>query len=210
MPEALIWGASGGIGRELVKLLKQNDWRVFAAARDESKIPAEADMKYHFNADEVSTIKDAATLIAMETEGLDLVIYAAGGLVANPLEKLTPDEWSQTLNANLEGAFLTARSSLNLLKKGGQMMFIGAYVDKITLPRMGAYTTAKAGLEAFVPILQKENRKLKISIVRPPAVNTAFWKNAPFKMPESALQPIQVAKSMLDHYHTGGGSELNL
>lgn len=210
MPDALIWGASGGIGSEIVKLLKQNDWRVFAAARNESKIPAEADFKYYFDAEQQNTITEAATLVAHETDGISLMVYAAGGVQPATFEKLAPEDWSSIMAANLQGAYLTARSSINLMKKGGQMMFIGAYVEKITLPRMGAYTVAKAGLDSLVTILQKENRKLKMTLVRPPAVDTPFWEDAPFKLPDSALQPTAVAQAMLDHYHSGSDGELKL
>ncbi|GAB4510029.1 MAG: SDR family NAD(P)-dependent oxidoreductase [Anaerolineae bacterium] len=210
MPDALIWGASGGIGQALVMHLKNEGWRVFAAARNERRVPAEADYTYTFDATKPETIQAAATLVAMETEGLQLVVYAAGGILADPLDKLAPEAWQAVMAANLDGAYLAARSSINLLGKDGHMMFVGAYVDKITLPRMGAYTTAKAGLEALVTILQKENRKLKMTLVRPPAVNTAFWNNVPFKMPENAMQPEAVARAMLDHYQSGSGNALNL
>lgn len=210
MPDALIWGASGGIGSELTKLLKQEGWRVFGAAREEDKIPSEADFTYPFNANDPDSIANVARLAAFETDGIALVVYAAGGIRPNPLDRLDPEDWSETMAANLNGAYLAARSSINLMEKDGQMMFIGAYVDKIILPRMGAYTTAKAGLEAMVKILQKENRKMKITLVRPPAVDTPFWENAPFKLPKGALHPTDVAHSILNHYNTGTDAELNL
>jgi len=210
MPAALIWGASGGIGSALVHLLKENDWTVFGVARHEENIPAAADHTFPFNAQDPFSIQSAAMLIAQETQGFDLIVYAAGGLVSNPLEKLEPEDWSGTIAANLDGAYLTARSSLNLLNESGQIMFLGAYVDKITLPRMGAYTTAKAGLEKMFVILQKENRKIKMTLVRPPAVDTPFWENAPFKLPDGAMQPEQVAAAILEKYTTGDGGELNL
>jgi NAD(P)-dependent dehydrogenase (short-subunit alcohol dehydrogenase family) len=138
------------------------------------------------------------------------VIYAAGGLNANLLEKLTSEEWNATLTANLTGAFLASRASLNLLKRDGHLILIGAYTEKITLPRMGAYVAAKSGLESLVTVLQKENRKLKITLVRPPAVDTPFWQNVPFRLPASALQPQQVASAMIAHYVKGEVGELNL
>ncbi len=39
MPDALIWGASGGMGRALTEKLISRSWRVFAAARDTSGLP---------------------------------------------------------------------------------------------------------------------------------------------------------------------------
>lgn len=210
MADALIWGASGGIGSALVTLLKENGWRVFAVARHEERIPDVADHTYHFDAGDPYSYDKVAMLVAQETEALDLIVYAAGGVLPNPLEKLDPEAWMETLNANLTGAFLAAHSGLTALKKEGHMMFISAYVQKITLPRMGAYTTAKAGLETMFTILQKENRKRNLTIVRPPAVDTPFWENAPFKLPDSAIQPEDVANAILEQYNADKSGELNL
>lgn len=211
MPEALIWGASGGIGRALVTQLKAEGWRVYGAARNEENIPAEADATYPFDANDPQSVEQVALLLAQDIEdSLDLMVYAAGGVVPGPFDKLDPAGWQATMAANLDGAYLAARSSLNLLSKTGQMMFIGAYVHKITLPRMGAYATAKAGLETMVAILQKENRKRPITLVRPPAVDTDFWDNVPFSKPESALDPAEVAAAMLRHAAEGGGGSLDL
>ncbi len=210
MPEALIWGASGGIGSALVNQLKAEGWRVFGAARREDAIPTTADMTFPFDASQPASAASIATLVAAETDGLDLVVYAAGGLTADPLEKLEPQAWQATIVANLDGAFLAARSSLNLLKKDGHLMVIGAYVHKITLPRMGAYVAAKAGLEAFMDVLQKEHRRKRITIVRPPAVDTPMWENVPFNLPQQALSPETVARSMLEYHLAGSSGELNL
>lgn len=210
MPEALIWGASGGIGSALVQHLKANDWRVFAAARDESAVPASADETFPFDASQPATFTNIVPLIATDSDGLDLIVYAAGGLNAAPLEKLEPDAWRATLAANLDGAFLAARSSLNLLRDDGHLMIIGAYVNKITLPRMGAYVAAKAGLEAFMTVLQKEHRRKRITIVRPPAVDTSLWEDIPFNLPQQALSPQTVAQAILDYHQSGDSGELNL
>jgi NAD(P)-dependent dehydrogenase (short-subunit alcohol dehydrogenase family) len=210
MPEALIWGASGGIGSALVHKLKAEGWRVFAAARRESGIPANADMTFPFNALQPATVAEVASVIAAETSGLDLVIYAAGGVKAAPLEKLEPDAWRLIMAANLDGAFLAARSSLNLMRDDGHLMIIGAHVGKITLPRMGAYAAAKAGLETFITVLQKEHRRKRITIVRPSAVDTPMWANVPFNPPQQALSPESVAQSILDHHTSGGSGELDL
>ena len=43
MPEALIWGAAGGMGQALVNQLNNAGWRVFAASRDVEAIPAGVD-----------------------------------------------------------------------------------------------------------------------------------------------------------------------
>jgi NAD(P)-dependent dehydrogenase (short-subunit alcohol dehydrogenase family) len=210
MPEALIWGASGGIGGALVTLLKREGWRAFAAARDESRIPAEADLAVHFEAASLYSSKEAAMRVAYETTSLDLVVYAAGGIVAGTVEGLGEGEWAAVIDANLTGAARAAQVSLPLLREGGQMMFIGAYVDRISLPKFAAYAAAKAGLEPLLTILGKEHRKQKFTLVRPGAVDTPFWNQVPFTLPKNAIQPAAVAEAMLARYHEGQGGVLDL
>jgi 3-oxoacyl-[acyl-carrier protein] reductase len=200
MPEALIWGASGGIGSALVSLLKREGWRVFGAARDDSRIPAEVDLAVHFEAASLYSFKEAAMRVAYETDSLDLVVYSAGVMVAAAVEGVSEVDWLAVMDANLTGAARAAQVSLPLLREGGQMMFIGAYVDKISLPKFAAYAAAKAGLEPLVAVLGKEHRRHKFTLVRPGAVDTPFWKNVPFSLPKTALRPDAVAEAMLARY----------
>lgn len=208
--EALIWGASGGIGQALVADLKRRDWRVFAAARDESRIPPQADFTYRFDAGVAHTVTGIPPLIAPETDGLDLMVYAAGALRSALLDTLTVDEAARVLSSNFTGAWLAAQASLPLMKAGGHMVFIGAYIDHLLLPKMGVYAAAKAALEPMVKVLARENRRLKFTLVRPGAVDTGFWVNAPFKLPKDAKPPQAVAEAILQHYHAGGSGDLNL
>ncbi|GAB4576404.1 MAG: SDR family oxidoreductase [Anaerolineae bacterium] len=210
MPDALIWGASGGIGSALVRVLKQAGWRVFAAARDVATVPAEADHAYAFDAANPTSISQVEILVAHETEGLDLVVYAAGDLRAELLKKQSADDWSAVLDANLNGAFLAASKSLYILKPDGHMFFMGAYIDHVTLPKMGAYAVAKAGLAVLVEVLRKENRKQRFSLVRPGAVDTAFWEAAPFKKPANIKPPEAVATAILAHFDAGQNTDLDL
>jgi len=206
MPQTLIWGASGGIGSALVRLFKSEGWRVYAAARTVDRAPAEADQVIAFDAGSEFSIQQGAMQVAQDGGVIDAMLYAAGGLVAAPIEKLDRDDWKATLDANLNGAYLTAKASLDLLQPGGQMLFLGAYVEKITLPRMAAYAAAKSALEVMVTVLQKEHRRLKIGLVRLPAVDTPFWNSVPFNLPAGALQPDAVARRVVDHLRAGGGS----
>ena len=210
MADALIWGASGGIGQALTKRLVQSGWRVFAVARDQTKIPDGVYGRYSFDAADVASIKDIAIDLAHQTEGISLSVYAAGDLHANLLKKMPHEEWQAVVDANLTGAFLSVSHTLQLMPKDSHIIFIGAYIDHLILPKMGAYAVAKAGLETLVDILQKENRHHHFSIVRPGAVNTSFWQNAPFRMPQDAKDPEFVATAILNHYAQGQRGSLNL
>lgn len=210
MTEALIWGASGGIGQASVRLLKQEGWRVFAAARHVDRIPPEADFAYHCDVAVPATIGETQLLVAHETQGIDLVIYAVGDLRPALLAKASPEDWDAVLTSNLTGAFMVASRSLYVLKEGGLMVFTGAYVDHVTLPKMGAYAVAKAGLATLVAVLRKENRQHRFSVVRPGPVDTPFWDKAPFRKPADAKPPQVMVRAILDHYQAGHNHDLDL
>jgi len=200
MLDALIWGAAGGMGQALVHHLNNAGWRVFAASRDKEAIPDGVYERYRFSATDYSAIRDIAIDLAHQTSGLDLWVYAAGELKADLLSRMSPDDWSAVLDSNLNGAFLTISQTVHLIKDGGQAAFIGAYVDHLIMPKMGSYAVAKAGLEPMISVLQKENRKVNFTLVKPGAVATDFWKNAPFRMPTNAKSPDIVAQVIVTQY----------
>lgn len=65
---------------------------------------------------------------------------------------------------------------------------------------MGAYAVAKAGLEPLINVEQEENRKINFTLVKPGAVATDFWENAPFKMPADAKSPVVVAQAIVTQF----------
>ncbi len=210
MPNALIWGASGGIGSALVEVLKEDGWQVAAAARTIEHIPELADASYEFDAADPQSVEQVAFFVAQEMPEVDLVVYAVGDLAYEKLDRMEHDGWQATLQSNLGGAFLVAQSSLNLLKQGGHLVFIGAYLDHLQLPKMGAYAVAKAGLEQLANLLAKENRKLNVTLVRPGAVDTAFWEQVALRKPADAKAPQEVAAAILEQFTSGGSGSLDL
>ncbi len=208
--DALIWGASGGIGSALVTTLKQENWRVFAAGRNLTHIPSEADYKLRFDADDPHTLRDVNYTVANESSGIELMIYAAGGLRSGMIREFSLEDWLVVMSGNVTGAFLAASHSLGVMQPQGHMMFIGAYIDHLILPKMGAYAVAKAAIEPLVAVLRKENRKLRFTIVRPGAVDTDLWNNAPFKKPTDAKTPQTAARAILAHHQSGEVGDLNL
>ncbi|NIV33822.1 MAG: SDR family NAD(P)-dependent oxidoreductase, partial [Anaerolineae bacterium] len=81
------------------------------------------------------------------------------------------------------------------------MIFLGAISERLRLPRLSAYASAKAGLEAFVEVLGKEERKRRVTLVRPTAVDTPLWDKVPFNLPAKALRPEDAAQRILAAHH---------
>lgn len=210
MAEALIWGASGGIGRALSDILVAGGWKVYAAVRDEARAPAGVAAVLEFDAAKPFSFSAAAMNVAQESAGLDLVVYTPGVMRAELVDGFEAERWREVFSVTLDGAQQSARASLPLMREGGHWMAIGAYTEKLVLPRFSAYAAAKAGLAVLVQVLQKENRRQRFSLVRPGAVDTPFWANVPFSLPRGAVSPQAVAEAMLRHHEGGGSGVLDL
>jgi NAD(P)-dependent dehydrogenase (short-subunit alcohol dehydrogenase family) len=155
------------------------------------------------------SLKSAVTNISQVVNDIKLWVYAAGDITSQNTEEMSLQTWQRILDANLGGAYMTTRASLPLLAKDAHLFYIGAIHERLRLPGLSAYAAAKAGLEAFAEVVRKETR-LKVSVLRPAAVDTGFWQKVPFKLPPKHLQPDDVALRLLQAYQNGETGTLDL
>lgn len=207
---ALIWGAGGGIGRALAVHLSDEGWQVLAVARRSDALDGLGLHVFEADVTLSSQVEAAVAAMAQEVESVDLFAYTVGDIAAAPVAKLSPADWQRILAANLSGAFLTTRASLPLLAPEAHLVFVGALSERLRLPGLSAYAAAKAGLEAFAATLAKEERRRRVSVVRPAAVDTPFWERSPFRKPAGALPPEAVARHILAAYRDGHSGALDL
>jgi NAD(P)-dependent dehydrogenase (short-subunit alcohol dehydrogenase family) len=210
MSNALIWGATGGIGRALLEKLNAEGWTTFAVARDARQIDTIADYAFEAVFDNPSSLEQTVLLIAQEVDQIDLWIYAAGDIVFAKVSQMDPADWQKVISANLNAAFYTIHFSLPLLSEKAHIFFLGAQSERLRLPGMAAYAAAKAGMEAFVTAFGKEERKQRVTLVRPGAVATPFWDKVPLNLPSGADSPETVAQKMMDAYQSGHKGQLDL
>jgi 3-oxoacyl-[acyl-carrier protein] reductase len=212
MKTALIWGSGGGIGRALASRLVAEEWTVFAVTHQ----PGDRDLAqltpHVFDADVTVPyqVQTAIVTLSQQVEEIDLLVYVAGDITSDKVAEMSPDAWQRIVEANLSGAFLTTHYSLPLLAPDAHLVFVGAISERLRLPGLSAYAAAKAGLEAYVEVLGKEERKRKVTLVRPAAVDTSFWEKVPFRMPANALSPEVVAQRILEAYQQGQKGVLTL
>ena len=210
MPTAMVWGASGGIGRALVQQLDAAGWQVIAVARQR---PVASTPQVHWVEADVSSpyavavgVQQAAQLV----ESINFWIYTVGDITSATVGEMAAVNWQQIIDANLTGAFLTTHYSLPLLAEDAHLLYVGAISERLQLPGLSAYVAAKRGLEAYVEVVRKEQRKQRVTLVRPPAVATAFWEKVPMRVPANALTPDAVAQQILAAYTNGTTGVIDL
>ena len=199
---ALLWGATGGIGRALVDLLKQNGWTVVAVGRKLDALQGSADHLVEVELSQPSSVERAVSEISQYTPQVDWWVYAAGDILSQPVKTHTVQDWQRIMDANLNGVFYAAHFSAPLLTEQAPLYILGAVNERMRLPGLAAYAVAKAGVEALGEVLRKELRR-PVVVVRPAAVDTPLWQKVPFKMPANAMTPQALAEKLLEVYQQG-------
>jgi 3-oxoacyl-[acyl-carrier protein] reductase len=194
---AMVWGAGGGIGQALVSTLIQEGWHVLALGRSVAELRNLTPDAIEVDVANEGAVQRAVEAAKKKVDQVDLWVYSVGDIAASKVADASPDSWQRILDANLVGAYLTTHHSLPLLARDGHMIFLGAISERLRLPRLSAYASAKAGLEAFVEVLGKEERKRRVTLVRPAAVDTPLWEKVPFNLPANALRPEDAAQRIL-------------
>ena len=86
---------------------------------------------------------------------------------------------------------------------------MGAVHERLRLPGLAAYASAKVALEAFADVLRKETRR-RVLVIRPGAVQTPLWKKVPFAMPKQAADAHHVAKQIVSAVAEGRDGVIDL
>lgn len=107
---------------------------------------------------------------------LDIVIPTVGGGAIRPILMQDGETFLEDLSLNIITAFLAVRHAAPLLARsgGGSIVCISSDSAKLVFPWISAYSTAKAGLEAFVRCAAEElsRQKIRVNAVRPGLTRT--------------------------------------
>jgi NAD(P)-dependent dehydrogenase (short-subunit alcohol dehydrogenase family) len=203
---ALVTGGGSGIGKATAKLFAKHGAKValLGHTRDELEETAqviEADGGEALVLDADITNEDRMEEVARkidETWGrLDIVVANAGinGTWA-PIDELTPDEWRETIDVNLNGTFLTLRYTVPLLKRQGGAIVITSSINgtrRFTGTGATAYASTKAAQLAMGQMLALELAKhgIRVNVVCPGAIDTSIEENMEVRDEEEAEVPVE-------------------
>lgn len=191
--KVLVVGATGGIGAETVRLLKNSGAQIFIAGRNQAKLQAIASANQIpdnqiFTVDITSPqqVEDMAQDIHAQVGALDILINAAGIGIIHPLETLSYNDFSKVIDVNLKGTFNLFKSLLPPMKeaKKGLIINIPGVLGKTPMAGAAAYAASKYGLDGMTKSIREELKRTNVRITNLylGGTDTAFWDEIDLKV----------------------------
>lgn len=176
---ALVIGASRGIGRELVRQLLADGWKVFATARSAAALAALEEEGVQALKIDVTKPESLAELAwKLDGEAIDLALYVAGVLPGwdGAGEPPTADAFNATLQANVLGAMQALPLLAPLVAATrGKFVFVSSILGSIAEAESSlawVYRVSKAALNMAVYSARHDYPDLTLAVIHPGWVRT--------------------------------------
>lgn len=184
-PVALVTGGSRGIGREIVRTLVADGWKVAFTWREREAearrlVEELGDAARMFRFDLLDRARPGSLVVEVEEQ-----VGPIAGLVNNAgvrrdglLAALPDDGWDAIIDANLGGAFRCCRAAIPrmLSRRAGSIVNVSSLTAIHGLAGQAAYGAAKAGLLGLTRSLAREigARGIRVNTVIPGFVPTGM------------------------------------
>jgi NADP-dependent 3-hydroxy acid dehydrogenase YdfG len=179
---AVVTGATSGIGRSTVLALRKRGLTVYAVGRNEEQLKelTRTEGVIAIQADVRDTDRIASALQHVE---VDILVNNAGILSTRALfHEIDPAEIDAMIDVNLKAPMHLTRSLLPgmVARKRGHLLYLGSSGGQAPYPNMGAYGPSKAGLSLFCDNLRCDllGTSIRVTEVVPGRVQTDLYRNA--------------------------------
>jgi 3-oxoacyl-[acyl-carrier protein] reductase len=213
---ALVTGGGRGIGKETAILLSKKGLNVIICSRTQKEIDsAVKEINSLGNGQiigrkcDVSVYSEVNTLVkeALEIYGrIDVLINNAGITYVKKLIDTTEEQWDQTLDINLKGAFLFCKAIVPRMIENdcGVIINVSSGAGKVGFEDISAYCASKFGMIGFTESLAREvaNYNIRVMTICPGEVATKMQEDVDARYYElnkhKMLHPRTVAEKIVD------------
>lgn len=185
---ALVTGATGGIGREIVKAMKAANATVIATDLAESGDHGGADHYFQHDVTSAGDWERLRDFVAAEYGRLDALVNNAGISIVTRLEDTPLSEFHRVNAVNVDSVVIGVQVMLDLLKQGGQARRGGASV--VNFSSVGglrgaafnaAYCTSKAAVKMLSKCMGAEfaalGYNIRVNSLHPGGVDTPMLES---------------------------------
>jgi NAD(P)-dependent dehydrogenase (short-subunit alcohol dehydrogenase family) len=186
MSNAIVTGASRGLGLALARALAQRGWRLAIDARGaEALEAARAELTGLTDvvavAGDVSEDHHRRALVEAAGDEIDLVVNNASVLGPSPLPALAdlaPEALEEILRANVVGPLGLIRLALPRMREGARIVNVTSDAGVEPYEGWGGYGSSKAALDQLTRILAAERPDLRVYSVDPGDMRTRMHQDA--------------------------------
>jgi 3-oxoacyl-[acyl-carrier protein] reductase len=185
---AIISGAARGIGEAIAIKFAEHGCNVaFTYVSDSSKEKAEAlEQKlnslgihakgYKSNASDFAACENFVNDVLKEFGTVDICVNNAGISKDNLLLRMTPEQWNEVINVNLNSVFYMTKQIIKPMMKArsGSIINMSSIIGEIGNAGQASYAASKAGIIGFTKSVAKElgSRNVRCNAIAPGFVET--------------------------------------
>lgn len=216
---AVITGATRGIGRAIAERFAMAGFHLFLTARDATElkvVQAELEKKYKIsvytraaNFQKKSHVVLFAESVRKEAKTIDVLVNNVGQYLTGSLFDVNGDKLTEQLQVNLVSAHQVTAALAPVFKqqRRGHIFTIGSILSTRLREDAAFYTISKHALRTWHQLLLEEMRpyRVKTTFVMPSSTFTSSWDGSGVAG-EELIQPETVAEAIFDCYNLGGES----
>lgn len=191
---AVITGASRGIGREIALTLARHGANIAVCSRDEILLKSvvyeakEAGVDAFYRTVDVRDRKQQEAFFQEVKDrfvGIDISVPNAGRAALAKPSEISQEDWELDINTNLTGLFITSQLSFQLMKERKGEKYIFPIISKAATTAFmmrPSYCASKWGALGFAKTLGIEAKEfdIRVTSILPASVATDFQKDNPY------------------------------
>lgn len=161
----LITGASRGIGHAIALAAAPQYDRIIITCKEshDKLLNLKQELENKYSVECLAYVGNIGDYVFVESifdglDRIDAIINNAGISHIGLLSDMTPDEWNQVMNTNLNSVFYTSKFAIPLMlqRKAGKIVNISSIWGNAGASMEVAYSTSKGGINSFTKALAKE------------------------------------------------------
>ncbi len=189
----IVFGASGGIGAQTCRMLRQRNANVVGVARNAQRLDELAsETGIEPSVCDATDILEVERLVAGDAErhgDISGLVNCVGSALLKPAHLTTPEEWSNSIAQNLTSAFAVVRAAGSSMRRnGGSVVLLSAAVSQTGVPNHEAIGATKAGVAGLARAAASTYapRGIRFNAVAPGMVDTELTEG--FRANELSLK----------------------
>lgn len=183
LPVYIIFGASGGIGSELSRMLSQKKCHIALVGRSKNSLEDIAKQcsgtSLIADATNSDDVKQVFKNVRNEFDRIDGVVNCVGSILLKGIHLTTDEEWDETLALNLHSSFYITRESVRAMQKsGGSIVLCSTAAAEIGIPNHEAIAAVKAGVVGLArsTAASYARKNIRVNCVAPGLTDTPMAK----------------------------------